>query len=98
MVVDTVVNRHMLVQNIISKLNYKNESLTMLELNTSYLGNGRTMALSISTAVRVSCSIEECLRAVPENETASQKNVCFQAFLYLQCSLLQRSQAYELQD
>ena len=63
MVVDTVVNRHMLVQNRISKLNYNDESLTMLELNTSYLGNGRTMALSISTVVRVSCSIEECLRA-----------------------------------
>ena len=81
MVVDTVVNRHMLVQNIISKLNYKNESLTMLELNTSYLGNGRTMALSISTAVRVSCSIEECLRARAREWNCKSKKCLFPSIL-----------------
>ena len=81
MLVATVVNRHMLVQNIISKLNYKNESLTMLELNTSYLGNGRTTTLSISTAVRVSWSIQECLRARAWEWNCKSKKCLFPSIL-----------------
>ena len=81
MVVDTMINIQMLVANIIRKLNYKNESLRMLELNTSYLGNDRTTALSISTAVRVSCSIQECLRARAWERNYKLKKCLFPSIL-----------------